>query len=201
MRLSRRNPVPGEFALLYEFVNSQDLRRFVEGGAAHAGGDELATAAALELWMRRRGLLDKAAALGGEDHRNALALRGALRSFLELAPADRHRGAKPATILNAAAAKFPLIVQASAAGDIRLSPLARPRANGLGIILAELHHAAETGNLDRLKICAAAECRWLFFDRSKPCTRRWCATALCGNREKTRAYRSRRREASGSNAR
>jgi predicted RNA-binding Zn ribbon-like protein len=65
--------------------------------------------------------------------------------------------------------------------------------SGLGRVLVDLHHAAEIGNLDRLKMCASDECQWVFYDRSKPATRRWCSSTICGNREKTRAYRTRRR--------
>src|SRR5665647_1702578 len=46
-----------------------------------------------------------------------------------------------------------------------------------------------------LMLCAAEECRRVFFDRSKPATRRWCMSTLCGNRMKTRAYRERHRDA------
>jgi len=60
------------------------------------------------------------------------------------------------------------------------------RSSGFGRILAELQHAARAAKLDRLKICAAEECRWLFYDRSKPGTRRWCASTLCGNRKNSR---------------
>jgi CGNR zinc finger len=31
-------------------------------------------------------------------------------------------------------------------------------------------------------MCAAEEYRRVFFDRSKPATRRWCMSTLCGNR-------------------
>ncbi|WP_354138189.1 CGNR zinc finger domain-containing protein [Bradyrhizobium sp. LB11.1] len=44
-------------------------------------------------------------------------------------------------------------------------------------------------------MCASEECRRMFFDRSKPATRRWCMSTLFGNRMKTRAYRERQREA------
>ena len=45
---------------------------------------------------------------------------------------------------------------------------------------------SRNGTLDRLKMCASDECRRVFFDRSKPATRRWCMSSLCGNRMKTR---------------
>jgi predicted RNA-binding Zn ribbon-like protein len=191
MGLSRKYLVPGELTLLYEFVNSLDLRSFVERGVQHAGGDELATKPQLEAWMCQRGLLAKSAQLDDEEHRKALRLRHALRAFLQLAPAARRRDASAITMLNASAATLPLIVQTSKTGKIRLHPLAGVPAGGLGTILAELQYAAETAKLDRLKTCAAEDCRRVFYDRSKPGTRRWCASMLCGNRQKTRAYRRR----------
>jgi predicted RNA-binding Zn ribbon-like protein len=43
-------------------------------------------------------------------------------------------------------------------------------------------------------MCASDECKRVFFDRSKPGTRRWCQSTLCGSREKTRTYRERIRK-------
>jgi predicted RNA-binding Zn ribbon-like protein len=37
--------------------------------------------------------------------------------------------------------------------------------------------------------CAARDCAWLFLDRSRNGTRRWCDMAVCGNREKARRFR------------
>ena len=45
--------------------------------------------------------------------------------------------------------------------------------------------------LDRLGLCANAECGWLFLDTTKNRTRRWCDMKVCGNREKVRRFRSR----------
>jgi predicted RNA-binding Zn ribbon-like protein len=47
----------------------------------------------------------------------------------------------------------------------------------------------------RIRECAADDCALLFVDASRPGRRRWCATRACGNREHTKAYRRRRREA------
>jgi predicted RNA-binding Zn ribbon-like protein len=188
MVAARNAPVPPGFGLLYNFANSLDLRRFVQGGVTHATADQLATVAQLEEWMRGRGLLEKSVRLSRSDHRKALELREALRQFLGRAPADR-RGIDVAGRLNAAAADFPLILRVSDAGELDLQPERRGALGGLGRILADLQLAAESGNLDRLKMCASDECRWVFYDRSKPATRRWCSSALCGNRHKTRTYR------------
>ena len=48
-----------------------------------------------------------------------------------------------------------------------------------------------------LRVCGARDCAWLFLDRSRNGTRRWCDMAVCGNREKARRFqkRSHRRRA------
>ena len=61
--------------------------------------------------------------------------------------------------------------------------------SGLGTILVELVRLSDSGRLARVKTCDSDECRWIFYDRSKPGNQRWCSSVLCGNREKTRSYR------------
>lgn len=43
--------------------------------------------------------------------------------------------------------------------------------------------------LGRLKQCPPHDCRWLFIDRTKNASRRWCEMATCGDREK-KAHKS-----------
>jgi hypothetical protein len=88
---------------------------------------------------------------------------------------------------------FPLTLTVREGGGVALRPSRLSPVSGLGNVLAELQRLADTKQLDRLKMCASEECHWVFFDRSKPANRRWCSSALCGNRQKTRAYRERRR--------
>ena len=47
-----------------------------------------------------------------------------------------------------------------------------------------------TRRLERLNPCASDDCRWIFFDRSKPANRRWCSSSRCGNRAKVMRYRA-----------
>jgi len=42
--------------------------------------------------------------------------------------------------------------------------------------------------LSRLRECASETCQWLFLDRSKSRTRRWCDMRDCGNRAKARRF-------------
>jgi predicted RNA-binding Zn ribbon-like protein len=45
-------------------------------------------------------------------------------------------------------------------------------------------------DLARVRECGASNCAWLFLDRSKNRTRRWCDMKVCGNRDKARRYRA-----------
>src|SRR5262249_26540270 len=123
------------------------------------------------------------------SHRQALDLRSALRSFLELPPAQRGNIAV-ARRLTAASRDFPLTLTVAGEGTVTLA--AAPGSNALGRVVAELCGLAKTDRLARLKACASEQCHWIFFDRSKPANRHWCSSNVCGNRQKTRDYRRRR---------
>lgn len=44
---------------------------------------------------------------------------------------------------------------------------------------------------ERIRVCANRKCTHLFYDTSKPGTRRWCDMGSCGNLEKVRRHRKR----------
>ena len=48
-----------------------------------------------------------------------------------------------------------------------------------------------SSRLAKVRLCAAADCGWLFLDETKNRSRRWCDMKLCGNREKLRRFRAR----------
>ena len=50
-----------------------------------------------------------------------------------------------------------------------------------------------SGEVARLKECAGKDCTWLFIDKSKNQTRRWCDMKGCGNRAKWRRHYERKR--------
>ena len=47
-------------------------------------------------------------------------------------------------------------------------------------------------DLARVKECGGEHCGWLFYDRSKNNSRRWCEMEICGNRAKQKRLRTRR---------
>jgi predicted RNA-binding Zn ribbon-like protein len=191
-RLSRKFKVPDPLANLYDFANSLDLRHFVHHGMQHREADELAGPRELGAWMSRRGLLSTGARITPAMFEAALDLRSNIRDYLQRDAADRRKSKDAVGALNRAVQLFPLAVEAGHRGMV-LRPARSDALAGLSAVVGELYTASIDGTLDRLKMCASEECRRVFFDRSKPATRRWCMSSLCGNRMKTRAYRERRR--------
>ncbi|OKO78542.1 CGNR zinc finger domain-containing protein [Bradyrhizobium sp. AS23.2] len=192
---SRKFKVPDALANVYDFANTLDVRHFTHFGVEHPQGDEIAGARQLADWMQERGLGAEGGRVTPAMFETALRLREALRAYLQCDPAERRRNKDVLGALGEALAPFPLRVEARTGRGAILSAAREDALAGLSTIAIELHDATLVGTLDRLKMCASEECRRVFFDRSKPSTRRWCMSTLCGNRMKTRAYRERQREA------
>jgi predicted RNA-binding Zn ribbon-like protein len=72
-----------------------------------------------------------------------------------------------------------------------------PRGNDLESPLWPVAHSAAelltSSEIRRVRECASDTCAWLFVDRSKNRTRRWCDMKICGNREKARRHYERAR--------
>ncbi len=60
-------------------------------------------------------------------------------------------------------------------------------------IAGSLAHYVAEHDVERLRICAADDCRWRFIDTSPAGRRRWCDMRTCGNRAKVAAHRERAR--------
>jgi predicted RNA-binding Zn ribbon-like protein len=45
-----------------------------------------------------------------------------------------------------------------------------------------------------VKVCANADCSWMFTDESKPKTRRWCNVSVCGSLVNVRHHRAARHD-------
>jgi predicted RNA-binding Zn ribbon-like protein len=192
-RQSKQLQVPDELARVYDFANSLDVRHFTHHGVQHIQGDELSGPRQLAMWMSQQGLLAGNAKITAAMFDNALRLRTSIRAYLECDPAERRKDNEAVRSLNKMMKSFPLVAEARTGRSMTLGALRRDALAGLSVVVAELYDGSAKGTLDRLKMCAAEECRRVFFDRSKPATRRWCMSTLCGNRKKTRTYRERHR--------
>jgi predicted RNA-binding Zn ribbon-like protein len=192
-KLSRQFKVPDELANLYDFANSLDVRHFTHHGVPHEQDDELKGPRELGDWMSKRGLLAPGGKITPAMFETALQLRAGIRAYLACDPPERRKNREAARSLSRAMRLFPLVPEARHDLGIALQAAREDALAGLSVVVAELYEGSLLRTLDRLKMCAAEECRRVFFDRSKPATRRWCMSTLCGNRMKTRTYRERHR--------
>jgi len=70
------------------------------------------------------------------------------------------------------------------------------------VVIAEIATSAARLIAERrtIKVCANPDCSWMFVDESKPRTRRWCNTSVCGSLLNVRHFRqinARSRQRSG----
>jgi predicted RNA-binding Zn ribbon-like protein len=177
-----REAAPGRLRLVQQFVNTVDFEH---------GREMLSEPARLGDVLAGLGLLAPGTAVGADDLERALEVREALRL---LALANNGGAIEPEALaaLERAAAAGRLAVRF----DGRLTSLegAAPGVRGaLATLVGIVHTATADGTWPRLKACQRDVCHWLFYDRSRNRSARWCQMAVCGNRTKTRAYRTRRR--------
>jgi predicted RNA-binding Zn ribbon-like protein len=172
---------PIDFRDLCDFLNTRDERRFGVH-AVKVTRDWFASRESLGAWLGSRNLAVEGDGITEADRAASVELRDALRAHV----ADRQ--ASP-IVLTEIAAHYPVVVAFGA------DPVLRPTQLGAsGILAALLMSAAEAaidGRWSRLKMCAAPDCRFVFYDRGRNGIGRWCATEICGSRMKARRYRQR----------
>lgn len=183
--------IPGSLSLVQSFLNTLDVE--------DEDADELASVYAFRGWLANNAaygplLADAARTATAADLQQARRLRAELRAEL-----TAHHDGEPRerSDLNALAAEIPLRASISADGAVRLEPAAGGATAVLGAVLAATVLAAHDGSWRRMKVCPRDDCQGVYYDTSKNLSRRWCSMEVCGNREKTRAYRQRRREDAG----
>lgn len=170
--------------------------------------DELAPEAAWErvlIWAAQTGIADDPtiAALRGFTDEQAIAmlLRRLRRQWIALHAVllDLARGAQPdeeaVHVLNnelSEALRHARIVPAGVGFGWSWSDEIRPER----LLWPVMRSAADlltSGDLDRLRVCDNKDCGWLFVDRSRNRSRRWCDMQDCGNVAKVRRFRARQR--------
>ena len=174
--------VPHELDLVIDFVNTLDVE---------TAADSIANPEQLGAWLAEHGLLVEGAATSPGEHAAALRLREALRQLM-LANNERDGDVGAAwSELERTARDGELAVHFTGEGAVSVAPGAGGVAGALSKLLAPVAAGLADGSWARVKACRAAQCEWAFYDRSRNRSGVWCDMAVCGNRTKVRAYRSR----------
>ncbi|TCP57448.1 putative RNA-binding Zn ribbon-like protein [Tamaricihabitans halophyticus] len=173
-----RPAAPGALAELAEFLNSAWFLR------AEDAFERLPDARA---WLSEHGYARAARTLTNAKRMSIVDARELMRGYLRGQRAARDK-------LTGLAAE--LLGSPRWTEDGPDIPVARGSAvrELIGAQLRILTIAGILGQAERLKVCRAPDCRFVFYDRSPSNTGTWCSMEICGARHKMRAYRARRRQ-------
>ena len=175
---------PGDLRFVQDFANTIDVE---------TGADDLATPVAAAAWLlggAKRGAAANVAppaALEAATHARLLALRSAIRDLLR-ANHDRQASWEDYEAINTLAATTPLAVRLGPSGFARLEGGGDATNEAVGRLIGAIYDAAGNGTWERLKMCPADGCEWVFYDRSRNRSGTWCSMRVCGNRAKVRRY-------------
>jgi predicted RNA-binding Zn ribbon-like protein len=185
-------------ALCLDFANT------LSGRGTQAEIEELGEYGHLVAWGRQAGVLDPDAVTALAElarnrprqaeavRRRAITLREAIFRIFARAASGEAPGEGDLAELNGSLGR--------ALGHLRLS--VGPTGAGWGweddaptldrVLWPVAWSAAEMltrrERLERVRECASGTCRWLFLDRSRNRSRRWCDMKVCGNRDKARRH-------------
>lgn len=182
--MATRDPAPGALDVVRRFVNTLDIE---------SGSDAIATEQGLNAFLREQGLMSAEDGVALGDASRAREVREALRQMLFANHDDEPVDAEAVARLNDAAGDAALMLRFASDGSSRLLPQAGGLDGAVGRLLGIVFSSMAQGEWQRLKACKRETCRWAFYDHSKNHSSKWCSMAVCGNREKARAYRRRRR--------
>ena len=129
--------------------------------------------------------------LDSQDLEQFKELREAIFGALSRVVDDQPPSASQRKVINENAERSPYIPALASNGSIAL------KHDGSGVDAALSTVARDAIELlalrdGRLRRCEGPGCALIFYDESRPGTRRWCDTSRCGNRVNTHSYRQRR---------
>nr|WP_249797977.1 ABATE domain-containing protein [Bradyrhizobium sp. 199] len=189
MRSIAHGPVPGPLHriagnLALDFANTISWR-----GTDHEV-DHLRDADGILAWAKHAGLVGVDFSLPTRQRALLVDQGRSLRTAIDEVGAAIAAGAEPAA--QGLAVIHDLAARTFMAASLTGAP-ARIAFTHADQIIGPLAWAAvdllRGDELGRLKRCPQHDCHWLFIDRTKNRSRRWCEMATCGNRAKTRSRR------------
>lgn len=185
-----------------------DFANTISGRGTAAEFDRLENYRDLPVWACAARLISKlearqleeTAARAPRQAEDCFAHATALREALYRVGVRATNGARaPSDVAELSRLLFPLIAtsgfEAEASGRLRLAPLGSHMTlyQPLWLVAWSGFELFTGDEQERLRQCENDGCTWLFLDRSKNLSRRWCSMNLCGAIVKARQYRARRR--------
>ncbi len=180
-------PAPAPLLLVQSFVNTWE---------GDSGADLLADPAIAERWLSDAGFLEGQLGVDRGELAQAREVRESIRSLLVHNGGGLVPGPSELNALRDLARTNRYVVTVATDGHLDVHPVGQGTIR-LGRLLLIIRDSQQDGTWGRLKACHNPECHWAFYDRSHAGRGAWCDMAVCGNRVKNRALRSRRTSGHG----
>jgi predicted RNA-binding Zn ribbon-like protein len=175
-----------EIDLLVDFVNTRDIEEET---------DSIAEPARLAAWIAER-TGEHLPELGADDVARLQGLRESIRTLMH-ANNGAEVGEADLEPLREAAERSRFRLAFDADGGLELTPARADLSGFESSLLLALEHLQCHEVWPRLKACTDDGCQWAFYDSTRNRSRTWCSMDVCGNRQKTRRYRSRKGSSPG----
>ena len=173
------SPEAGPHGLLLALANT-----------GHQPDDELATQASVRAWWAQ---IRPRAAAGPDGAESDLEILRAARTLIR-GLGLQHNDVDPDPGLDASAlAGVPLTFTLDGGPDLTVHGRTNLPRQIAACIVADLLRSPSRPDWQRVKACPGPDCAWVFVDRSRNGSRRWCQMNECGNRAKGAAFRARKR--------
>ena len=173
------------------------IRRFCNTCNRESGADRFDTDAGLQRWYDSEGIVGIAS--GPPDRTRLVRFREHVRAHAlahhdrdpERAPDGTHDSALDAALAaHVTGLQLTMVVRD---GRLHAVPAARGAADRtIGIVALAILNAQREDCWRRFKACS--NCEWVFYDRSRNQSGRWCSMSACGGRAKVAAFRAREKE-------
>jgi len=175
-------------AAALDFVNTIDPRFGPDAV------DLLSSAKALRSWAEFAGIADNIR-VDRRGFRRALAVRDTLDAIFRAVAEGRKP--QPRDLENLRDAYLAVLARARLIGEPGHFHWELPTSAGVDVLLLPVLASALAllQNPKRIRQCPGENCDWLFIDITKNASRKWCSMDPCGNRDKMRRYRARKRAA------
>lgn len=158
----------------------------------HEGHDELSDLGSLRAWWRE---ISGERLAGGEAEVDLLRAARTIIRVLALRNNGVDVEVDPAALATVGALALRFTV--TDGPDLVVGDASSTQVRDLAArTLAALMRCSADIGWARIKACPGPDCGWVFHDRSRNASRRWCDMGECGNRAKGAAFRARRRTAS-----
>ncbi len=155
--------------------------------------DLLPTPETLADWFEMAGCRSPVVRPSRQDHEEALLLREAVYRAVRSLILNEPPGTADMDRINAAAAYALAVPQVETASCCVRWESPHPARACLAEVARDAVMVIGGSDRQRLKMCDNQGCQMLFLDQSPTNRRRWCAMSICGNREKIKMHRQRRR--------